>query len=507
MLVHDDDNTRIYDLRDPKWKAIISNGSGGGGKNVHVESGSTENEVVVFSDFASKATVWCLRTGRTVEIRDPKFSGVDGKGWGYRPAPEGKETARGNVLAILCRSAGQDVMLLLAPRTYEIIKRVELPTIDAAGLKWSRDGRWIAVWDAASHGYHLHIYTSDGHLYRTINREPNEEMDRWGVEGLGIKSVDWVPGNQWIAVGGWDRRVRILSTRTFSPVVFLDHTTEIHVPSAPVYTEMVDSKGARSYSLTQQPVTPPKPANEKGENIMKQGISIVAFNQDGTMCATRDDSTPTTVWIWDLRSLQPKTILIQYAPVKSLQWHPSDPSLLLMQSSHDSPTVYLYSAPPLSASSSSFTPGPPEIITFSSWIKRPESPATVKWDGKWLPTSEDKKPSLVFGHQQGYVIAWPYGKDLILRFENDDGDQSDDSLYDILTGRTPVPRLHDTLQDEEDLDDSRNFVGVNGDETSADTLQATSTASFDDTFRGRGRGIPDGRGESVFNESGLDEMF
>lgn len=503
----DDDTTRVYDLQDEKWSAVISNGSGGMGKNVHVGFGRTEDEVLVWSDYASKVTMWCLRSARTVEIRDPKFSGKDGRGWGYRPI-QAENAGRGGVMAMLCRSAGQDILVLLAPRTYDVVKRVELPTIDAAGVKWSHDGRWIAVWDSAASGYYLHIYTADGHLYRTITREPSDDLSEWNIEGLGIKSVEWVPGGQWLAVGGWDRRVRILSTRTFSPVVFLEHTKEINVPSAVAYTEEVDGNDNRSYSLTQQPVTPPKATVEKGSTIIKQGLSILAFNKDGTMCATRDDSTPTTIWIWDLRSLRPRTILIQYAPVKSLQWHPLDPSLLLIQSTHNSATLYLYSTPPLSASSSSFTSSPPEILDFSDSIAKPADSVPVKWEANWLSTAVDKKPALLFGHQQSYVVAWPDGKDQILRFENEDGEQSDDSLYDILTGRTPIPKLHH--DQDEDMDDSRDFEGVNVERGNGEMYREEyqdSTGSFEDTFRERRKGADTRRGRDVFEESGMSEMF
>jgi WD40 repeat protein len=390
----------------------------------------------------------------------------------------------------------------------------------------------------------LHIYTADGHLYRTIARERSEESMEWAIEGLGIKSVEWVPGDQWLAVGGWDRRVRILSTRTFSPVVFLDHTAQVHVPSASVYTEHVDGTGARSYVPTQQPVTPPKAASEKGDNSMKLGISIIAFNRDGTLCATRDDSTPTTVWIWDLRSLRPKTILVQHAPVKSLSWHPSNPSSLLIQAVHDSPTVYLYTTPLLSqsrsrtsstATSTSTLAGPRLILPISDTIARPAGSAPLKWDAKWLTTPDDKKPAFLFGHQQGYEVVWPQGKDQILRFDDGDAEQSDDSLYDILTGRTPVPKLRgrgrgggggsddDGDEMDEDEGDSENFVGVDVDgvdevdavEETQGELYQESTGSFEDTFREKRRAgisarIRAGRKEvqvQAFDESGLDEMF
>lgn len=484
---------------------MISNGSGGMGKNIHVEFGATEDEVLAWSDFAACMKVWCLRTGRQVEIRDPKFSGKDGKGWGYRPTGSSRH-GRAQVLAVLCRTSGVDVLLLLSARTYTLLSRTELPTIDAANLKWSRDGRWLAIWDAASTGYNLHIYTADGHLYRTITREPSDDTDAWGIEGLGIKSVEWIPGDEKLAVGGWDRRVRILSTRTFAPIVFLDHMPIIHISSAPVYTEHIDGQGNRSYMLTSQPATPPKAPLEKNETaLMKQGISLMSFNADGTLCATRDDSTPSTVWIWDVRSLKPCATLIQFSMIKSLQWHPHDPSRLLIQTTHDSPTLYLYTANsftfPTSTSTSS-TP-PPTILNLTTHIAKPANSIPARWATSWLPTPADKKPVFLFAHQQSYIFVWPEGKDQILRFENEQGEESDDSLYDILTGRTPVPRVREDVDMKEE-----NWEMGKGDEI----------GELDDTFREKRRGREDGSRSMVdrnggggegggLDDSGLDEMF
>jgi WD40 repeat protein len=508
------------------------------GKNVHAEFGSNEDEVLVWSDFTACVKIWCLKTGRAVDIRDPKFLGKDGKGWGYRPSRDARTSggsARGGVLALLCRAAGADILLLLATGTYKVLNRVELTTTDAAGLRWSRDGRWLAIWDASSAGYKLHIYTADGHLYRTLTREPSDDVSEWDVEGLGIKTLEWVPGNERLAVGGWDRRVRILSTRTFAPVVFLDHTPAIDVPSTPVYSERIDSQGNRSFATTQQPVTPPKAALEKNETgLMKQGIGLVTFNADGTLCATRDDSTPCTVWIWDLTILRPQCILIQYSPARNLLWHPTNPNRLLIQTAQDEPTVYLYTAasthipasstsssPTVHASSRSFQ-HLPAILTLSSQITRPAGSAPARWTTSWLSTPPDKKPVFIFGHQQAYVLLWPEGKDRILRFEREDEDEqgdSDDSLFDILTGRTPIPELGMSRMDEDG--DGREMVEgeeeeeeVSGYGDSVGTLQA-----LDDTFRGKmGQEYTGHEGETigmeqnlneegVLGESGMSEMF
>jgi hypothetical protein len=67
--------------------------------------------------------------------------------------------------------------------------------VDAQGLKWSPDGRWLAVWDSASSGYKVFIYTPDGHLYRTYTGTEN------GFNGLGVKIIEWSPkGSTWQSV-------------------------------------------------------------------------------------------------------------------------------------------------------------------------------------------------------------------------------------------------------------------------------------------------------------------
>jgi hypothetical protein len=549
----------VYDLRDEKWNAVISNGSGGMGKNIHVEFGASEDEVLVWSDFTACVKIWCLKTGRAVEMRDPKFSGKDGKGWGYRPCADTAERGRGRggVLALLCRSAETDILLLLAASTYTVLSRTELPTMDAAGLKWSRDGRWLAIFEAPSAGYKLLVYTADGHLYRCITREsPSlEEASEWHVEGLVIKTLEWVPGNERLAVGGWDRRVRILSTRTFAPVVYLDHTEVIHVPSAPVYTERVDGKGMRRFEITQQPVTPPKAALEKNETgLMKQGIGLLAFNNEGTMCATRDDSTPCTVWIWDLRILRPRAILVMHSLVKHLFWHPTDPSRLLIQTNIDEPTIYLYTSTshhsPTSTSSSSLANSrsttqqqAPAILSLTSQITKPAAASgPPKYTTTWLSTPHNKKPALLVAHQQACLVLWPEGKDQILRFEHEDQDEeSDDSLFEILTGKTN--RFKSSA--EMDVDGQRKVSGGNGmmmdidddgverdegyydrgygnrgDEAFGGSVDTVGEGGLEDTFREKHGRYDVGRGSeaegeerqdsyetSGLGESGLSEMF
>lgn len=168
---------------------------------MNAEFGRTKNEVLAFSDFGSRLTVWFLNTGRNIEIRDPKYSNA--RGHQYR--------RNLGVLALLTRPGPQDMLSLHAPNSYRAIKSITLPTMDAQGVKWSPNENWIAVWDTPSMGQRVYIYTADGNLYRTYTG-----IDATGVGCAGIRNMEWSPAGQYLAIGGTDRRVTLLGTHTVS---------------------------------------------------------------------------------------------------------------------------------------------------------------------------------------------------------------------------------------------------------------------------------------------------
>ena len=233
---------------------MIDNGSASMGGIVSVDFGASDTEVIVFTDYGSKVTIWSLESGRAVEIKDPKFSSLTAMsslrlGYGYRPcyckavAGSNGRTGRGNgdgmgglvdIFALLVRSGAQDVLMLLAPRSYSILKSVALGTTDAQGMKWSPDGKWLAVWEAASIAYKVYIYTADGNLYRVYSG--NNSEGGAGGEGLapaavdeqvmGIRSIEWSPKGDYLAIGDHARRVTLLNTRTVSSRSIVQETKD-----------------------------------------------------------------------------------------------------------------------------------------------------------------------------------------------------------------------------------------------------------------------------------------
>ncbi|KAF1809513.1 hypothetical protein P152DRAFT_374006, partial [Eremomyces bilateralis CBS 781.70] len=358
------------------------------GKILHAEFTNGPDAVIVVSDFGSRMVVWDLSSGRRVEIRDPKFVT---RGWGFR---------KGGVCALLSRPGPQDVVTMHAGGSWVVLRTVVVPTVDAQGVKWSLDGRWWVVWDAASAGFKVYIYTLDGNLYRTYAGDGGD-----GSLGLGIKSVEWSPRGDYLAIGSFDKRVTLLSTRTFSPIVYLDHTASIQLVSGAVWQEQV-SATSRTYTPAAQPISPPSIPSSATEFPPKLGISIMAFSPDGSMLATRDDAHPTTVWLWDLTKMAPKAVLLQYSSIKSIQWHPACAGLLLIicNPADSEPVLHIWETLDDGAS-------PPQIITLPKGAFATKSSGPSKLDARWLPKWSDKIPGIFVGDSQNSLLVWPEGKE------------------------------------------------------------------------------------------------
>lgn len=172
---------------------------------LNIEFGADENEILVFHAWNTRMIIHSLNTGRSSMIKSPKSA--HHLGFGYRPQTKH--------FAILLKPEASDLLTIHEPHSYETINKVTLPTNDAQGLKWSPDGRWIAVWDAASSGTKVLIFTADGQLFRTYNG-PAEVDDSFD---LGIKYIEWSPVGKdgishTLAIGKVNGNIDLLRTRT-----------------------------------------------------------------------------------------------------------------------------------------------------------------------------------------------------------------------------------------------------------------------------------------------------
>ncbi|TNY17405.1 hypothetical protein DMC30DRAFT_419826 [Rhodotorula diobovata] len=195
-----------------------------------------EGEPVVLSWSAHHLRLSLFRLadpGNALSIVNPKHSHPHG--YSFRPD--------GAFLAVLERHHSRDVIGIYSTSAWSLMRD---PNSDLADVAWSPCGRYLAAWSAVT-DYTLHVFTPDGRLLSTFSpysslspppaptassrasRKPaapapppqppqlgahdlsRRERSTAPYVGLGIRTVAWAPGGEWLAVGGWDGKVRVLS--------------------------------------------------------------------------------------------------------------------------------------------------------------------------------------------------------------------------------------------------------------------------------------------------------
>lgn len=181
-----------------------------------------------------------------------------------------------------------------------------------------------------------------------------------------------------------------------------------------------------------QPIPPPSASAATDDTSPKIGVSVLGFSADGSYLATKEDSMPTAVWIWDLAQQCCCAVLLQHSVVKKLLWHPTDPNNLLIQCIQGESVLYSWNA--LEAG--------PRVLSI------PSVTFSGKAEAHWVPKASHKKPQIMFGDHRGFVIAYPEGRDEVpspnLEAERDSDQHSNvesenDSVYDALTGKKDTP--------------------------------------------------------------------
>jgi WD40 repeat protein len=140
------------------------------------------------------------------------------------------------------------------------------------------------------------------------------------------------------------------------------------------------------------------------------------------MIATRDEATPTAVWIWNLTSLSPTAVLTHHAAVKSISWHPKRPDLLLISCLQDETVVNIWNSSTMQ----------PEVIPISA------QKTSVKLDVRWLGgQSTTLSTAILAGDNKRAVIIWPDGRSGADSFPSFHEGDSVDSVYEALVGPSP----------------------------------------------------------------------
>ncbi|XP_064423832.1 WD repeat-containing protein WRAP73 isoform X2 [Latimeria chalumnae] len=327
----------VWSLEQPDWHCKIDEGSAG---LVASRWSPDGRHILNTTEFHLRITVWSLCTKSVSYIKYPKAcqQGMD-------------FTKDGRYMALAERRDCKDYISIFVCSDWQLLRHVATETQDLAGIQWSPNGCVLAVWDTCLE-YKIMLYSLDGRLLSTYSAY------EWS---LGIKSLCWSPSSQFLAIGSYDEKVRILNHVTWKRIAEFEHLATVDSSKIVVYKEVdmrptlgnedltLPSPTAISnsifstkskYEIVQPPVHLPIVKPDPDRANPKIGIGTLAFSPDNRYLATRNDNMPNAVWIWDIQKMKLFVILEQTLAVRCFQWDPCQARLAICTGNSK---VYLWS--------------------------------------------------------------------------------------------------------------------------------------------------------------------
>lgn len=334
--------TNIFSINHPDWSGRICEGAAG---LLAAEWSPDSRYILTTAEFSVKLTIWSLTSKSIFYIRNPKT------------LRRSVEYSRDKSLAAVAeRQNCRDVVNILSASDWSLLRQIECATADLAGLAWSPGRDCFVVWDSPL-AYRLQVFTLDG----------REELDYSAYDHqLGVKTVQWSPSGQLLAVASYDNKIRIFDTLVWSLVHDIEHLPTLHegepvtcranvfqeedLPLGDVDARLAIELGGvllvqSKYRLcNERPLyldfvkSDPK-KGPAGNGSLKIGVGVLEWSGCGRYIASRCDSLSGGIWIWDLTSLQLVALLLHKDSVKDVKWDPSQPRLAAVTGG---PALYLW---------------------------------------------------------------------------------------------------------------------------------------------------------------------
>ncbi|KAI1823042.1 hypothetical protein F4861DRAFT_349723 [Xylaria intraflava] len=391
VLVAVADQLHVFSAAEGEFHGLVQIPQSLAAKPAFVSFGATDDDICVFSSFGIRLTIISLVSSKAVEISNPKFFSTVSAPRGYSFRPSTRH------LALLTRTSGKDMISIHSAETHEVQRSWYSETVDAQGLAWTPGGRWLAVWEAPAHGTRILFYTPDGHLFKDWRGDaPYSALDDMDQYGPGIRSVAFSPNGRYTAVADGSPHICIINDRLVEEARL--HHSQIISPkeTLQIWQEQIDPCARQRFFPTfikaTQAVSPPSLSSSNVSDV-RYSCSLVKFDPSSSLLASRLDNAPSTIWIWDIPTSELRAVLMYHTSVTKVEWHPSQPELLLVRCEGERYSGIVFVWDPLSNG--------PRPIEFSHRL--PSAKVTGRSDSTWLETITESA-ALFYADHESYVL-------------------------------------------------------------------------------------------------------
>lgn len=323
---------QVWSLEQPDWRCKIDEGSAG---LTAVRWSPDARHILSTAEFQIRITVWSLVNKSVSYIKYPKHGN------------QGLDFSKdGTYMALAERRNCKDFVSIFACESWQMLQHFEVETRDLADISWSPDGKVLCIWDSLL-DYKVFLYSLDGRCLAAYNPYSF---------ALGVKTVTWSPSSQFLVIGSYDNKCRVLNHVTWKTVAEHSHPHTIQDATVIVYKEIEKKPGflkgesvssygyyavPSKYEVQETPVQIPIVKADPEKPNPKIGVGHVSFSNSCRFMATRNDNMPNTLWIWDVLTLKLATVLIQISSIKAIEWDPVQDRLALCTGNNK---LYFWSA-------------------------------------------------------------------------------------------------------------------------------------------------------------------
>ncbi|XP_074233715.1 WD repeat-containing protein WRAP73 isoform X3 [Camelus bactrianus] len=300
---------QVWSLEQPEWHCKIDEGSAGLVASCWSPDG---RHILNTTEFHLRITVWSLCTKSVSYIKYPKACQQGELAKAAQKFLKSLAFTRdGRYLALAERRDCRDYVSIFVCSDWQLLRHFDTDTQDLAGIEWAPNGCVLAAWDSCLE-YKVLLYSLDGRLLSTYCAY------EWS---LGIKSVAWSPSSQFLAVGSYDGKVRVLNHVTWKMITEFGHPATINNPKIVVYKEAEKSpplglghlaflppravagplsSPESKYEIAEVPVSLQtlKPAADRANPRI--GVGALAFSPDNYFLATRNGDFQVLSLCWHL---------------------------------------------------------------------------------------------------------------------------------------------------------------------------------------------------------------